>query len=162
MKYFHNAEITVFIKPPFDSEEEFKEKLDYFIKNINPDKFKKDIIFKKKKIPGTEEFPEEIITFIYKITQPKYAEKLFMHIRENVDALTLKKYDESLELRIDETGTICMRLDKDDFIQKEKLLLVEHGNCIHIKMNIAAYPCNKETAIKTYEKYLEMRQNSTQ
>lgn len=52
-----------------------------------------------------------------------------------------------LNNKIDDKGNLFLRFDKQKAYQGD-LQIVEHGDSIHVKINMAAYPARKETAIK--------------
>lgn len=54
----------------------------------------------------------------------------------------------SQENRVDPKGKLYARLDKTDFIEHETATLVDHGNCIHFSIMIAAYPKNRTRALE--------------
>ena len=48
---------------------------------------------------------------------------------------------------MDEKGNLFLRFDKQKAYQDE-LKIVEHGDSIHVKIKMAAYPARKENAMK--------------
>lgn len=62
--------------------------------------------------------------------------------------------DLNYEKRIDDSCNFYLRLDKLSFLDDE-YLLTEKGDCVHFTFNIAAYPKNKDVAIKVFKEFLE-------
>ena len=54
---------------------------------------------------------------------------------------------------MDEKGNFFLRFDKQKAHQGE-LEVVEHGDSIHVKIKMAAYPAKKDTAMKLVRKLL--------
>jgi RNA binding exosome subunit len=75
----------------------------------------------------------ELKDFIQKITQLKISEK--------------KRLLRELEERMDDKGNLFLRFDKQRAYLGE-LKLLEHGDAIHIRLKIAAYPARKDIAVK--------------
>jgi RNA binding exosome subunit len=53
----------------------------------------------------------------------------------------------NLDGKMDDKGNLFLRFDKQKAYQGD-LQIVEHGDSIHVKIKIAAYPARKENAIK--------------
>jgi RNA binding exosome subunit len=76
------------------------------------------------------------------------------HIKDFLNSLKEKLTDEQKNLliaqadsRLNDEMQYFMRFDKVRFLQDE-LWLVDHGDCIHIKITVACYPNNRETALE--------------
>jgi RNA binding exosome subunit len=52
-----------------------------------------------------------------------------------------------LDRKMDDKGNLFLRFDKQKAYQGE-LEIVEHGDSIHLKIKLAAYPAKKEPALK--------------
>ncbi|MCA9478266.1 MAG: exosome protein, partial [Nanoarchaeota archaeon] len=52
------------------------------------------------------------------------------------------------EDRVDEKGRLFIRIDKKDFIENDTVSLVDHGDCIHFSIMLAAFPKNRQKAIE--------------
>lgn len=55
------------------------------------------------------------------------------------------RYD--LDRKMDDKGNLFLRFDKQKAYQGE-LQIVEHGDSVHLKIKLAAYPAKKEPALK--------------
>ena len=72
--------------------------------------------------------------------------KDFLEKLQSLKPSTKKRISEELENRMDERGNLFLRFDKQR-AYLEDLILVEHGDAIHIKLKIAAYPARKQVAL---------------
>ena len=69
----------------------------------------------------------------------------------------IKRIINQLEDKMDDYGNLFLRFDKQRAFLGD-LKVVEHGDSIHLKIKIAAYPAKKKVALKIARKILE--QNS--
>jgi len=58
-----------------------------------------------------------------------------------------------LNKKIDNKGNLFLRFDKQE-AYLGNLVVVEHGDSIHLKIKIAAYPAKKDKAIKIVKEML--------
>lgn len=65
-----------------------------------------------------------------------------------------KRILRELENRMDERGNLFLRFDKQRAYLGD-LKIVEHGDAIHLKLKIAAYPARKEEALKVARQIFE-------
>ncbi|MEN6591621.1 MAG: RNA-binding protein [Methanobacterium sp.] len=63
------------------------------------------------------------------------------------DTSTADKIRKDLDRKMDDKGNLFLRFDKQRAYLDE-LEIVEHGDSIHVKIKIAAYPARKEVAMK--------------
>jgi RNA binding exosome subunit len=151
MKFIHSVELKAFLK---EDTIEYEQKVTQFLSEKTSvaikDFAKKEIIVKKEIIEGTEEFPENITTCFYAIRKSKLAEGLVKEIYPEI-----QKALSDLSLCIDENASAYVRFDKKEFLDTGCIKLVEHGECIHIKIKIAAYPSNKNNAIAIFKRFID-------
>jgi RNA binding exosome subunit len=50
--------------------------------------------------------------------------------------------------RLDDELNFFIRLDKDKLLNESRVWVTDSGNCFHIRMSVAAYPSNREAALK--------------
>lgn len=50
--------------------------------------------------------------------------------------------------RLDDELNFFIRLDKDKLLAEDRFWITDSGNCFHIRMSVAAYPSNREAALK--------------
>ncbi|MEN6291529.1 MAG: RNA-binding protein [Methanobacterium sp.] len=73
--------------------------------------------------------------------------KNFIHILEEIDESSKKQLRSELENKMDERGNLFLRFDKQRAYLGD-LKIIKHGDAIHVKINIAAYPAKKEKAME--------------
>lgn len=145
MKLVHYISITVFIKEG-DDEKLIAEKLSVFL----PENFVDEKIIMEIDLVQIEEGND---MQILRITLEKERHsKLCLDVLKELLGTEQSELIATQDNRVDEKGRLYIRIDKQDFIEHDKATLVDHGNCIHFSINIAAYPCNKERALEVVKK----------
>lgn len=144
MKKIHHITISTFVKDGEDKKTPAET-----IAGFLPENFVDEGI-KIKEEPIKINEGENMIILSSKIEKKRHTD-LFMEIL--LDTLGKKQciLAANQHNRVDEKGYLFIRLDKNE-LEKGYGVLVEHGNCYHIKILIAAYP-------KTREKALEIAQH---
>ncbi len=61
---------------------------------------------------------------------------------------------DQLQTRLDDDCNFFMRFDKRKWMEEQRLWLVDHGYCFHVKITVAAYPKNKKSAAQVVEQWL--------
>lgn len=149
MKIAHNTEITVFVKS-YENAEQLTEAL----KALVPLTLEAEEAYPLY-ITNVEAF-EGSTTQILKVILSKqghlkeYLLWLLGQLKEEQKKLLL----EQLGTRLDEDCNFYMRFHKDKWLEEKRLWLVDHGNCFHMKITIAAYPKNKVSAAKVITQWL--------
>jgi len=147
MRYIHNAKITVFLKPEeYVGSNELVQKVKALFHKLLP------IDFDKEKIAITEEQVESFENRKIKILKLEFTKEAHTNIfikilKELLRAEQCKTLLEQKWSRLDEELFFYIRLDKEAAF-KDVFELTDSGDCIHIKMHIAAFPKNRETALK--------------
>ncbi len=67
---------------------------------------------------------------------------------------TRKRILHRLENKMDDSGNLFIRFDKQRAYQGD-MKVVEHGDSIHLKIKIAAYPAKKKVALEIARKLFE-------
>ena len=80
--------------------------------------------------------------------------KDFVKILSNLKDPTKKMVIHQLENKMDDFGNLFLRFDKQRAYLGD-LKIVEHGDSIHLKIKIAAYPAKKKVALKIARKLFE-------
>jgi RNA binding exosome subunit len=140
MKFANNIHIRVFCRK---DEDEVKI-LDGLKKIIN---FSDDVLKDEKlEIKKTEAkgFDEKIKIFEFKVEKSRHINHLLKNLNEQLTTADKERLCEQ-ENRLDENLDFYIRLSKP-LILENLFELTETGDCYHIKINIAAFPKNKETA----------------
>jgi RNA-binding protein len=91
-------------------------------------------------------YKNQVIILHGKITKKREI-KDFLEKLQTLKPSAQKRILRELEYRIDERGNLFLRFDKQR-AYLEELKLVDHGDAIHIRLKIAAYPARREEAIK--------------
>ncbi len=101
-------------------------------------------------LPGkenTEGYYNNPILILHDKISKKKDIKDFIQILKNLNPSDKDKLIKDLEKKMDDRANLFLRFDKQKAYQGE-LKLTEHGDSIHVKIKIAAYPAKKENAIK--------------
>ena len=91
-------------------------------------------------------YKTNVLILNYKITNTSEI-KEFIKILNTINDTDKKRILKDLDRKIDNKGNLYLRFDKQKAYHGE-LKIVEHGDSIHIKIKIAAYPAKKEPAMK--------------
>lgn len=87
-------------------------------------------------------FEDKIIILSGIVKKKKHTKDFF----NKLSSLDNNKLIASLPNKIDDNGNLFLRFSKEDAIC-ERWNIVDSGDCIHLKVKIAAYPAKKEVAI---------------
>jgi len=79
--------------------------------------------------------------------------KNFIKILNNIGSYDKKRILKDLDKKMDDKGNFFLRFDKQQAYQGE-LEVVEHGDSIHVKIKMPAYPAKKDIAMKLVRKLL--------
>ncbi|OEC87421.1 MULTISPECIES: RNA-binding protein [Methanobacterium] len=130
----HNISYRVFVYGT-ENEEKVKEAVQTLFPNSHPQTdtiegyFKNPVLILHDKISKNREI------------------KNFIHILEEIDESSKKQLRSELENKMDERGNLFLRFDKQRAYLGD-LKIIKHGDAIHVKINIAAYPAKKEKAME--------------
>jgi RNA binding exosome subunit len=141
-KIFHNVNISVFVK----DEEDYKLVEEFFLK-LFPFNFKDA----KVKLEKTEvQIVEERKMIILKVllTRNRQVNDFMKNILQFFSKEDKDLIIEQIDTRIDKDSNFFFRIDKKSFIEEEKVVLTDDGNCFHFKCHVATYPQNLEKAKK--------------
>lgn len=86
------------------------------------------------------------ITILSGLVSKKRFTKEFFNSLKELDNSTLEKLVLDLDKKVDDSGNLFLRLSKEDAIL-DKWTILDSGDCIHLKVKIAAFPAKKEVAI---------------
>ncbi len=130
----HNISYRVFVYGT-ENEEKVKEAIQTLFPNSHP------------QTDTTEGYFKNPVLILHdKITKNREI-KGFIKILEQIDAASKKRLINELENKMDHRGNLFLRFDKQRAYLGD-LKIIEHGDAIHVKINIAAYPAKKEKAIE--------------
>ena len=130
----HNISYRVFVYGT-ENEEKVKEAVQTLFPNSHP------------QTDTTEGYFKNPLLILHDKITRKREIKEFVQILEQIDAASKKRLRSGLENKMDEKGNLFLRFDKQRAYLGD-LKIIEHGDSIHVKINIAAYPAKKERAIE--------------
>ena len=137
----HNISYRAFVYGT-ENEEKVLESIKTLFPNSSPQceategYYKNPVLILHNKI----EKKRDIKDFVAKLSSMKYPAK--------------KRIISQLEDKMDDYGNLFLRFDKQRAYQGD-LKVVEHGDSIHIKVKIAAYPAKKKVALEIGRKLFE-------
>ncbi|TXT62310.1 MAG: hypothetical protein BAJALOKI3v1_620011 [Promethearchaeota archaeon] len=145
----HTLIIEVFVK----SDEDIKHIRNKFIQLIPFDLEEEEIDLTEENAIG---FNQERIKILRVILSKQ------RHINAFLKEMVKKLHDQTkniilaqAERRFDENLNFFLRFDKYNLLNKKQFQLIERGDCIFVKFKIAAFPKNKERAIKIIHELFE-------
>ncbi|MBI4451494.1 hypothetical protein HY642_05955 [Candidatus Woesearchaeota archaeon] len=141
MREVHHVTITVFVKPE-DSLQAVREALLGLVPFSLEDE---KLSLEERKTAGFNEREIRIL----RLSLSKES-----HVRRFLDALLNRLTEEQKRLlwlqresRLDENLDFFIRFDKDALLNST-LLITDSGNCVHIKLTMAAFPHRRDVALK--------------
>lgn len=146
MKYAHTITITEFIKKEEDIthlKEAFKALFPF---NLEQEK----IQLKEVMTTGFNEQPIKILTVV--LQKETHTTKFLEAFLQKLSAEQKKLLVTQKESRLDDQNHFFIRIDKERWNTEQKILLVDHGNCIHISITLAAFPAKRDVALKLVER----------
>ena len=152
MKIANSVKLTIFAK-----QEESQEKIKSALLSLIPfDLDQENLQLTQKTAAG---FSENKIT-IFGILLEKdrhiksFLDNLLQTLSQEVKQLILKQ----AESRLDKECNFFLRFSKDKLIKENELWLTDRGNCLHIKINIAAFPKKKDIALEIIRKVFKVQE----
>ena len=130
----HNTSYRVFVYGT-ENEEKVKEAVKTLFPNSHPE------------TDTTEGYFKNSVLILHDKLTKKREIKEFVEILKQIDDASKKRLLNELENKMDEKGNLFLRFDKQRAYLGD-LKIIEHGDAIHVKIKIAAYPAKKENAIK--------------
>ncbi len=151
MRFIHRATLTTLAKP-----EEDVEAIRKGIIALVPFDMEKAKV--QLQVQNAEGFDHRTIK-IFTIILTKEA-----HTNDFLDFFLIKLTDEQKRLlisqtesRLDDNLDFFIRIDKDRWIAEREIWLTDTGYCFHIKLSLAAYPKNRQTAHTVVEKIFSQK-----
>ncbi len=145
MKYAHKIFIRIFVKPEEDYNS-IKEGLLWFAGFKEEELAKEKIFYIEEDVSGLDD--ENLMVMKLELNKNKHINDQLSFLKKNFSE---KDLDYLLNNRKpDEKSNFFIRLDKDEF-QNKKIKLTEQGDCVHIRISLAAFPSNAENAYKVLE-----------
>lgn len=130
----HNISYRVFVYGT-ENEEKVKEAVQTLFPNSHP------------QTDTTEGYFNNPVLILHDKITKKREIKEFVNLINQMDDTSKKQLRSELENKMDEKGNLFLRFDKQRAYLGD-LNIIEHGDAIHVKIKIAAYPAKKEKAIE--------------
>ncbi len=147
MKYLNNVVLSAFAK---QSEEDVPAVRQGIVELVPLNLAEQKIEVREETAHGFNEQPIKIFT----ITLHKEA-----HTNTFLKALLNRLTKEQKELlvrqkesRLDAGLHFFIRLDKDKWLSDRRIFITDSGRCFHIRMQLAAFPANREAGLVLVEK----------
>ena len=138
----HSATIRVFC-----SEGENEEAILCGLKSLLPfDLEKEKITMQKQTAFGFSD--KKIAIFEVLLTKSRHIKAFLDSTLPKISGTDKQMLLRQLDSRIDGDANFFVRFEKESLAKRNDLLVTDGGNCYHIKIKIAAYPSNKENAMK--------------
>ena len=99
----------------------------------------------------TEGYYKNLVLILHGKISKKSELKILVKKLQNLSPSDKKKIKKELHHRVDSKGNLFLRFDKQTAYLGD-LKIVKHGDAIHLRVKIAAYPSKKEEAIKVARK----------
>jgi len=150
MRYVHNIRISVFLKPEeYASDAGLIQTIKNTFQKFLPLDFEKEkLSIKEEDVESFENRKIKIITL--DITKEAHTNTFIKTLKGLLGTGQCKTILEQRWSRLDEELCFYIRLDKTSVL-KDEYILTDGGDCVHIKMTIAAFPKNREKALKVVE-----------
>ena len=130
----HNISYRVFVYGT-ENEEKVKEALKTLFPNSHP------------QTDTTEGYFKNPVLILHDKLSKNREIKEFIKVLEQIDVASKKRLINELETKMDQRGNLFLRFDKQRAYLGD-LKIIEQGDAIHVKINVAAYPAKKEKAIE--------------
>ncbi|MGM5481642.1 MAG: RNA-binding domain-containing protein [Nanobdellota archaeon] len=86
-------------------------------------------------------------TFTATLNKSRHVRDAVKHLKELLGEKQLQTILEQ-ENRVDEKGALFIRIDKRRFAEERIAELVDHGECYHFKIMLAAHPKTRENSLE--------------
>lgn len=130
----HNISYRVFVYGT-ENEEKVREAIKTLFPNSSP------------QTDTTESYFKNIVLILRDKITKKREIKEFIKTLKQMDENSKRRLLNELNNKMDDKGNLFLRFDKQRAYLGD-LKIIEHGDSIHVKIKIAAYPAKKENAIK--------------
>ena len=97
---------------------------------------------------------KKIIIFEVTLEKEKHTSKFLKNFRSLLSDDQKKLLVSQAQSRLDENYGFFIRIDKTKLLDEDRIWITDSGNCVHMKMTVAAYPTNKENALKVVKDWL--------
>src|SRR3989338_1302617 len=143
MKLAHQIKAKVFSYEK--NSEDDKLVLDTFLLMFPFDLKEEKIKLDKTNATGFGE--NKIAIFEVALEKEKRTSKFLENLAKNIDKDQKNLILAQLESRLDDNLDFFLRFGKSEYIENDKLILTDSGNCFHIMISVAAFPKKREIAL---------------
>jgi len=151
VKYAHKIIIT-----EFATKNENIETIKESLKTLLPfDLEKEKISIHQQTTTGFNEQPITILAIT--LTKEKHTNDFIKFLTKKLTEEQKKLLLAQKESRTDKNNCFYIRIEKDQWNNQKKILITDSGNCIHVKITLAAYPSKLEIALKLVDKIFETK-----
>ncbi|MBW2964308.1 hypothetical protein KY363_02510 [Candidatus Woesearchaeota archaeon] len=148
MKVAHNVKLSVFAYEHEDAEAVLQTLVSLCPFDLEQEKLEVNMSvatgFQEKKIRIYELF----------LKKERHTTKFLESLKQNLSAPQRELIARQAGSRLDNELNFFIRLDKPKLIEEKKYWLTDDGNCFHIRMSVAAYPANRDTALDVVNQWL--------
>ncbi len=127
-------------------------KVEKAVRNLFPEDLKKKIKFSYEKLEGY--YGNPIIVLRTQINDSERAQKIVKYLASLMDCLDKKHIKETLNLRVDDSGNLYLRIDKQQ-AYKGKARVIEHDDVIKFRISFMPH-IRKLESVEYYLKKLGM------
>lgn len=145
MRLAHSIAVSVFVKP----EENADNVRSSFIALFPFDLPKEKIVVASEKVTSFEDRSITILTV--RLLKESHIRLFLDHLLEQLNKNEQAELYLQRESRLSEDLQFYIRLDKDG-VERGIFRLTDGGNCVHIRIAIAAYPKKREVALGVLDK----------
>ena len=98
---------------------------------------------------------EKIVIFEIRLIKKRHVRAFLDQFKTKLDDDLKSQLLKTLNERLDDECNFYIRLNKPDLIHHNKYTLTSDGKCVHITINIVAFPKRRETAFQEIKNYLQ-------
>ena len=120
---------------------------------------KEKIAIKKQNALGFSD--RKIAIFEVVLTKNRHVKAFLDNLLPKISGTDRQMLLRQLDSRIDDDANFFVRLEKETLAKRNELLVTDGGNCYHVRIKMAAYPSNKESAMKEMMKLLNQSFSSS-
>lgn len=151
MKYAHYIKIKVFAYEKYNEDEKLI--LDKLLQLLPFEAEKEKVILDRTEARGFNE--RKIIIFEAILQKERHTGKFLESLKNKLNDHQRNILIEQIESRLDSDLSFFLRLDKEEYVKNDNLILTDSGNCFHIEINIAAFPRRMEAAAEIVKRVFQ-------
>jgi len=142
MKLTHTVRLSVFAYEGEDSV-----KIESVLRSLFPLSLEQEKV-ELKQTNATGFAERRIIIFEIFLQKEKHTNAFLNNLKQKLSDDQRQLLIRQSVSRLDDELNFFIRLDKDKLLAEDRFWITDSGNCFHIRMSVAAYPSNREAALK--------------